>query len=81
MPAGQGGPRFDEISCKWLALAERRLAHFIVLYRSGRWQRYYAKERFDVLVLDAIRAVKLWRRLAGQAPPSAADKNDLRPAA
>lgn len=79
MPALQGRRRFDEISRKWLDLAERRLAHLIELYCSGRWQRYYAKERFAALMLDAIRAVKLWRRLAGQAP--AAGNNDLRPAA
>ena len=32
-------------------------------------------------MLDVIRAVKTWEKLAGWAPPSAADKNDLRPAA
>jgi len=79
MPATQGGPRFDEISRKWLALAERRLAHFIDLYRSGRWQRYYTKERFVLCVRDAVMAVTIWQRLAGEAP--LADKNDLRPAA
>ena len=81
MPAMQGRPRFDEISRKWLDLAERRLAHFIELYRSGRWQRYYTKERFALVMLDAIRAVKLWQRLAGPAPAPAAENNDLRPAA
>ncbi len=30
---------------------------------------------------DVIRAVTTWKRLAGQAPAPAADKNDLRPAA
>jgi hypothetical protein len=37
MPALPGAPRFDEISRKWLDLAERRLAYFAELYRSGRW--------------------------------------------
>ena len=54
MPAMQGGPRFDEISRKWLDLAERRLAYFIELYRSGRWQHYYTKERFAVHMRDVI---------------------------
>jgi uncharacterized repeat protein (TIGR03809 family) len=81
MPAMQGRTRLDEISRKWLALAERRLAHFIALYRSGRWQRYYVKERFALHVRDAIRAVIVWKRLAGPASAPAADKNDLHPAA
>ena len=81
MPAIQPRPRFDEISRKWLDLAERRLAHFIELYRSGRWQRYYTEENLTVRMRDAIRAVTIWRKLAGQALPPAADKNDLRPAA
>jgi uncharacterized repeat protein (TIGR03809 family) len=79
MPAPNGGLRIDEMARKWLALAERRLAHLIVLYRSDRWQRYYVKERFVLHMRDTIRAVDAWRRLAGQAPT--ADKNDLRPAA
>jgi uncharacterized repeat protein (TIGR03809 family) len=81
MPAMQGRPRFDEISRQWLDLAERRLAHFIELYRSGRWQHYYTTENFAVQLRDVIRAVTIWKRLAGQAPAPAADKNDLRPAA
>jgi len=79
MSAMQGGPRFDEISRKWLHLAERQLAHFIELYRSGRWQRYYSKENFAAQLRDVIRTVTIWKGLAGQAP--AADKNDVRPAA
>jgi uncharacterized repeat protein (TIGR03809 family) len=79
MPAMQGAPRFDGISRKWLNLAERRLAHFIDLYRSGRWRHYYTKERFAECVRDAIRAVTIWKKLAGQA--AVADKNDLCPAA
>jgi hypothetical protein len=81
MPATQDGPRLDEISRKWLDLAERRLACIVALYRSGRWQHYYTKESLTVCMRDAIQAVTIWRRLAGQASASAADKNDLRPAA
>ncbi len=81
MPAIQARPRFDEISRKWLDLAERRLAHFTELYRSGRWQHYYTEENLAVRMRDVIKAVKIWKELAGQAPAPAADKNDLRPAA
>jgi uncharacterized repeat protein (TIGR03809 family) len=80
MPVPPGPSHFDKASRRWLSLAERRLAYYTELYRSGRWQRYYSKERFAALMLDVIRAVKTWEKLAGWAPPSA-DKNDLRPAA
>jgi cytochrome c len=66
MPALPGAPRFDEISRKWLDLAERRLVYFAELYRSGRWQRYYTRERFTVLMRDVIGAVKTWKRLAAR---------------
>lgn len=81
MPATPDAPRLDEISRKWLALAESRLAYFAELYRSGRWQRYYTRERFAVLMRDVIGAVTTWKRLVAQAPPSAAGKNNLRPTA
>lgn len=80
MPATPGAPRLDEISRKWLDLAERRLAYFVELYRSGRWQLFYTRERFTVLMRDVIGAVKTWKRLAAQAPPPDAD-NNLRPTA
>lgn len=81
MPAKPGPAYLDKASRQWLTLAERRLGYYTELYRSGRWQHYYTKERFAALMLDVIRAVKTWKKLAAWAPPSAADKNDLRPAA
>jgi uncharacterized repeat protein (TIGR03809 family) len=80
MPALQGAPRLDEISRKWLALAERRLAYYAELYRSGRWQLFYTRERFTVLMRDVIGAVTTWKRLAAQPPPPATD-NNLHPTA
>jgi hypothetical protein len=78
MPATPA-PHLAEISCKWLDLAERRLAYYGGLYRSGRWQRYYTPETFAERIVDVVKAVTIWRKLAGQAP--AADENELRPAA
>jgi uncharacterized repeat protein (TIGR03809 family) len=80
MPATPGAPRLDEISRKWLNLAERRLANFVELYRSGRWQRFYTRESFTVLMRDVIGSVTTWKRLAAQAPPPDAD-NNLHPTA
>ncbi len=82
MPARLGAARFDAISRKWLDLAERRLHYYVELYQSGRWQHYYTKRVLAVRMRDVIGAVRLWKKLATQAPPaSAVDKNDLRPAA
>jgi len=83
MPAVQGGPRLDVIARQWHDLAERRLAYFIELYRSGSWNHYYTQERFAVRMLDVIKAAKVWGELAGgrrvQRPMARDD--DLRPAA
>jgi len=81
MPETLGVPGFDDLSRKWLALAESRLAYFSELYRSGRWQRYYTAEDFADQVVDVMKAVTVWRELAGQVPVSTADDNDLRPVA
>ena len=82
MPHATGGPFFDAISRKWLALAERRLLYYSELYRSGRWTHYYAtREQFAVQMLDVIKAAKIWARLAGTRRTADAGKDDLRRAA
>ena len=82
MPAVQGGPRLDEIARKWHDLAERRLAYFTELYRSGRWKHYYTQERFALRMLDVIKAAKVWGELAAPAANSRRCRDDeLRPAA
>lgn len=64
MPAVQGGLRLDEISRKWRDLADRRLAYFTELYRSGRWKHYYTPEDFTVRMRDVVKAAKVWSNLA-----------------
>ncbi len=88
MPATQGEPRLDEIARKWRDLADRRLAYFTELYRSGRWKHYYTQERFALRMLDVIKAAKIWGELAerpqGQPPLAGqigARDDQLRPAA
>jgi uncharacterized repeat protein (TIGR03809 family) len=83
MSARPGGFRRDEIARKWRDLADRRLAYFTELYRSGRWKHYYTQEHFAVRMLDVIRAAKVWGDLAERPcdePPVARD-DQLRPAA
>ena len=76
MPALQGEPRLDVIARKWHELAERRLAYFTELYRSGRWSHYYTQELFAVRMLDVIRAAKVWGDLAGVQPPEQRNTRD-----
>lgn len=86
MPAMQGGIRLDEISQKWRDLAERRLAYFTELYRSGRWKHYYTPEAFSARMNDVVKAAKAWRHLADRAsseqilaeqmPPPSPKQND-----
>ena len=90
MSAVQGGPRFEDIARRWQDLAERRLAHYNDLYRSGRWRHYYATEKlFALRMHDVIRSVKIWRLIAEatrsaprQTPlQRAANRGDVRTAA
>jgi uncharacterized repeat protein (TIGR03809 family) len=67
MPAHSGGSPLDEISLKWRDLAERRLAYFTELYRSGRWKHYYTPEAFTERMRDVIKAAKAWSHLAERA--------------
>ncbi len=70
MPAQQGGPRFNDIAGRWHDLADRRLAHFAELYRSGRWRHYYrSEEQFAERMLEVIKAAKVWALLADREPP------------
>ena len=78
MPAPPGVPRLDELSRRWLDLAERRLAYFTELYRCGRGRRYYTAEQFAKRVEDVMSAVKAWRGLSGLPPEKPPGDNDPR---
>jgi len=67
MSARQTGP-YDSVARKWLALAERRYAHFIELSDSGRWKHYFtqAELREEMRKAGALR--DQWARIAGQLP-------------
>jgi uncharacterized repeat protein (TIGR03809 family) len=56
---------------KWYALAERRRNHFVELYRSERWRRYYSEDAFRAHMKDVIQNVETWGKVlenAGVAP-------------
>ena len=73
MSARQTWPH-DTIARRWLALAERRIAHFIDLRDSGRWRHYYTQQtEIHEALREAIRARDEWARIAGASPtPSGA---------
>jgi uncharacterized repeat protein (TIGR03809 family) len=54
----------DEVAQKWRALAERRLAHFVELYESGRWRHYYSEEQFLHRMREAVRLSERWAQIA-----------------
>jgi uncharacterized repeat protein (TIGR03809 family) len=73
----------DEVAQKWRALAERRLAHFVDLYESGRWRHYYSEEQFLHRMREAVRLSERWAQIAlgaagevmaGQAQPLPPDR-------
>ena len=67
----------DKVAHKWRRLAERRRAHFVELFHTGRWKHYFTEEQFLQAMRDAIRATERWALIA---PPSAEVEKD-RPAA
>ena len=59
-----------ELTRRWRDLAEKRRAHLIELYDSGRWKHYYTEEQLVVRMREAINMVDRWERLsAGSGMP------------
>ena len=54
----------DSAARKWRALAERRQAHFVDLYKSGRWKHYYTHEEFVGHLRQAVAVAERWAEIA-----------------
>ena len=54
----------DRAALKWRDLAERRRAHIIELYKSGRWKHYYTDAEFIVCLREATVAANRWVQIA-----------------
>ncbi len=54
----------NQAAQKWWALAERRRAHFVELYQTGRWKRYYGEEQFVLKLREAMKASERWAEIA-----------------
>ena len=55
---------------KWHALAERRRKHYVELYRSERWRRYFSEEVFLLHMRDVIQNVEAWAKILERTPES-----------
>jgi hypothetical protein len=68
------GP-LDEVARKWLALTERRLAWFVGVSESPRWQHYYTRAELLARLREAERIRDQWAKLvlepANDAAPGA----------
>lgn len=56
--------KWERIGLKWRDLAERRHAHYLDLYKSGRWQRYYTEDEFRAELAVAIKLAQRWATIA-----------------
>ena len=54
----------DEVAQKWRVLAERRRAHLIELFHSGRWKHYYSEQQFLDSLREAVRMSERWAEIA-----------------
>ena len=82
MPTGTNAQRLERVTRKWLDLAERRLAYYEELYRTGRWALYFpTQELFAVRMLDVIKTVKTFRRVVQRVPDRPREAHRLRQAA
>ena len=55
-----------EITQKWRDLAEKRRAHLVELFDSGRWKLYYNEEQLVARTREAIRLVETWEQLVSR---------------
>ncbi len=61
----------DPVALKWRNLIERRRSHFVDLYLSGRWKRYYSEEQFLASFRETMSIADRWTEIA----PKPDDKN------
>jgi len=70
----------NQAAQKWRALAQRRQAHFVELYHTGRWKRYYGEEQFLLKMREAMKASDRWAEIAPTSPrvPASQSREPMR---
>jgi uncharacterized repeat protein (TIGR03809 family) len=73
--------RWDAVSLKWRDLAERRKAHFVELYETGRWKHYYTDTEFLGELRKAVDVANRWATIVrtAEARRAAADESAHEP--
>jgi uncharacterized repeat protein (TIGR03809 family) len=56
----------DQVTLRWRDLAERRRSHFVELYESGRWKRYYSEADFIQAMREVVAAAEEWEKLVSR---------------
>ena len=56
--------KLERAALKWRNLAERRRAHFVELYKTGRWKHYYTDAEFRADLRLAIAIAERWAKIA-----------------
>ena len=78
MSARPAGP-LDEVVRKWLALSERRLAWFVDVSETRRWQHYYTQAELLDQMREAERLRDRWAHLANGSSREAAEPSAAGP--
>jgi hypothetical protein len=64
MPTSHSSP-FDAVARDWLALVERRKAHLIELFETGRWTHYFTEAELLAELRAANLAYERFAKVAG----------------
>ncbi|MBV9346976.1 MAG: TIGR03809 family protein [Pseudolabrys sp.] len=71
LPSDQDSESDSTMAARWSALAERRKAYYVELYKSGRWKHYFDEAEFLARMRDVLLATRTWNELAQrEAPPA-----------
>jgi hypothetical protein len=60
---------WQRVAGRWRDIAERRSAHYVEMFYSGRWKHYYTDAEFLAALRSAILMARRWSAIA----PRAAD--------
>ena len=60
----QASLKWERVALRWRDLAERRHAHYLDLYKSGRWTHYYTEDEFRAELRTAIALADRWATIA-----------------
>lgn len=70
---------WDDVCLKWRELAERRKAHFIDLFETGRWKHYYTDVAFLAELRQAVAAADRWNVVVAASESRSTEAADAAP--